>query len=329
MFFNSPDALFQIGLSQQISMLRSRLDQSAIEMVTERKSDTLAAVRGDNDLVLRSQAVIDTAQSKIARLNVLEGRYRTAGLSLETIRELTGEATRAAQSAGDIGTGVEADEFAATEARSALAGIFSTLESRFGGRSLFGGTLGSGTVLEDVNTLLAEVETVVSGLTSAADVEGALSGYFAVGGGYETNIYLGGAATADPELETGRTLSTLMTANDDEIRGVLRGLAMVALNEQVDAPERSAFLRKSAEIVEAAREAIIAEEASMGLALNVLDIEIQRQEREVFNAELTLDNVLGRDPFEAASETQGLEARLRAAYTVTGRVAQLRLVNFL
>ena len=140
MFFNSPDALFQIGLSQQISALRSRLDQSAIEMVTERKSDTLAAVRGDNDLVLRSQAVIDTAQAKIARLNVLEGRYRTAGLALETIRELTGETARAAQSAGDIGTGVEADEFAATEARSALAGILSTLESRFGGRSLFGGT---------------------------------------------------------------------------------------------------------------------------------------------------------------------------------------------
>ncbi|MEM1379053.1 MAG: hypothetical protein AAGH41_00360 [Pseudomonadota bacterium] len=329
MILTSPDTLLQSGLIRQIGQLRTRLDQSSIEMVTGRRTDILEAVRGDNDVLLRAQAVIDTAQPAQARLAVVEGRYRVAGSALETIRDLTGEVSRAAQSAGDLASGVDANKFAATEARTALASAFSTLEARFGGRSLFGGDLGSGRVLEDVTVLLGEIQTATAGLTTAASIEAAIDTIFAPGGAFETVVYSGGAPLADPELENGLTLTTLPTADSETLRQLFKGLSMVAFNDQVDPDERAQFLRDGAEIIETAREATIADEASIGLALNAIQAEMDRQDDLLFDAEVTLENLIGRDPFDAATETQALEARLQAAYTVTSRLSSLRLTNFL
>lgn len=329
MMLTAPDALFQSGLNRQIVRMRQQLDRSSIEMVTGRTQDPLRAVRGNNDVLLRARAAIDAAEPERARLNVLEGRYRTAGSALKTIRELTGEAARSAQAAGDIAAGVDADRFAATEARSALASTFATLEARFGGRSLFGGTLGTGRVLEDVTVLVSEIETAVSGLSRAQDVSDAIRDYFVQGGDFETNIYRGGDPLPEPELDNGRSVASLPSANDESLRTLYRGLAMVAVNQQVDVGQRAAFLREASELIETAREALVADEASIGLALNVIGAEQDRQEQLLFDAETTMENLLGRDPFEAASETQSLEARLQAAYTVTSRMAALRLTNFL
>lgn len=329
MILNSPDALLQTGLSRQIALLRTQLDRSSIEMVTGRREDVLRSVRGDNDVLLRARAAVDSAQPEQARLSVLEGRYRTAASALETVRELTGEASRAAQAAGDIAAGVDADRFAATEARSAIASAFSTFEASFGGRSLFGGDLGSGRVLADVTQLFAEVQTLIAGLTDPGDVEAAIAAYFAPGGGFEGSIYSGGDPLPSPELENGRTLTTLPTADGQTQRDLFRGLTMVVFNQQVAVDQRGAFLRDASEVIETAREAMVADEASIGLSLNTIEAESDRQKDVLFNAELTIDNLIGRDPFDAATETQSLEARLQAAYTVTARLSSLRLTNFL
>lgn len=329
MFLTSPDALFQSTFSQQIASLRTRLDRAASEMVTGRKSDTLAATRGDSQTLLRAQAQIDTADGEKARLTVIEGRYRVAAQTLRTVNELAADAAKAAQAAGDITAGINADRFAATEARGALATIFSSLEARFGGRALFGGTLGSGTVLADVSVLFSEVDTAIGGLTSLADIEAAVAGVFTPGGAFETAVYQGGAALPDPQLADGQTVNAVPTAASDGLRQLFTGLSLAGFAERAGESERPALLRRSAEIIQSATEALVAEEASLGLAEKAIGRELQRQDDLLFTAQATLDRLIGRDSFEAASETQSLEARLQAAYTVTSRLSALRLTNFL
>ncbi|MEM7671298.1 MAG: hypothetical protein AAF317_19605, partial [Pseudomonadota bacterium] len=322
-------ALFQSTFSRQIQDLRGQLDRASLEMLTGRRADVSKATRGNNQTLLQAQAAIDAAEPERARIAVLEGRYRTAGLALETIRNLSENAALTAQGAGDLAAGVDADRFAATEAKAALAAVFSTFEARFGGRSLFGGDLGSGRVLADVTAFLAEVDTAVGGATSAADVTAAIDSVLAPGGAFETSIYLGGDPAAEAELADGSRLGEIFTAASDNMRQLYKGLAMAAFNGSVDLDERSAFLQDSAEIVLTANEDMVAEEASIGISLLAIERERDRQDQLLFQAELTMDTVLGRDPFEAASETQSLEAKLQAAYTVTGRIGSLRLTNFL
>lgn len=329
MLLTSPDALYQSTFSTQIATLRSRLDEVATELATGRKQNIKAAVRGDNNLLLRAEAAIDAFEPERARLNVLEGRFRTAGITLRTVNDLAGQTLLSAQAAGDLAAGVDADIFASTEGKTALGTVFSALEARFGGRSLFGGDIGSGRVLEDVSVFLTELDTAIGGLTDAAGVEAAIDSVLAPGGAFETNVYRGGAPATSPQLTDGQQLTPLLTADSGPMRLILKGLAMQAFNDRVDQAERSNFLLRSAAVTQTARDALTAEEAGIGLARNAIDREITRQEALLFDANETVEVILGRDPFEAASETQAIEARLQAAYTITGRLAGLRLTNFL
>ncbi|GGY43802.1 hypothetical protein [Parvularcula lutaonensis] len=328
MLLTSPDALYQSAFSNQIANLRTRLDEVATELATGRRQDVNAAVRGDNNILLRAEAAIEAFEPERARLNVLEGRFRTAGLTLRTVNDLAGSTLVSAQAAGDLAAGVDADGFAATEARTSLATMFSTLEARFGGRALFGGDLGAGQVMADVSVFLAEVDAAIGTLTDAASVEAAIDSVFAPGGGFEINVYLGGQPLG-AQLSDGQQLAPIITADSGPMRQVFKGLAMQAFNERVQEDQRSSFLLRSAEVTQTARDALTAEEASIGLARNAIDREMVRQEALLFDANETVETILGRDPFEAASETQALEARLQAAYTITGRLAGLRLTNFL
>lgn len=329
MIVASPDALFQSAFSRDISSLRTALQRASQELVTGRRSNILASSRGNSEPLLRAQAALDNAEQARARLTVLEGRYRVASSALRTIGELTESVALAAQSAGDVNTGVQADAFASVEARSAIGTVFSALEARFGGRALFGGTLGTGRVLADTSNFLADIQALVPAGTSGAAAEAALNTYFQAGGAFETNIYEGGNQLDDPQLADGSSIDALFTADSDELRSLYKGLAMVVVNEQVAEVDASNFLRRGAEVIQGAREALVGQEARMGLAQNAITREQERQEQNGLDAELTLEAALGRDPFEAAAETQALEARLQAAYTVTGRVGALRLANFL
>ena len=329
MYIASPDTLFQSSFSRDISRLRTDLERSAREMATGRREDILAATRGNSESLLRAQASIDSAEQTNARLVTLDGRYRVASNALRTISELSEDAALAAQSAGDATSGLQSDGFAAVEGESALSTIFSSLEARFGGRAIFGGDLGVGRVMGEVSQLLNEVEALIPIGSSAAAAEAAVQTYFAPGGQFETNIYQGGGRLDDPQLADGATIDALFTADSEALRELYQGLVMTSVNERVDIDERSTFLRRSAEVTQTARETLIAEEARIGLSLNAIEREQGRQADLGLEAEQTIEAILGRDPYEAATETQDLEARLQAAYTVTGRISALRLTNFL
>jgi flagellar hook-associated protein 3 FlgL len=329
MLLSSPDVLFQTGFGRQISLLRGRLDQSAQEMVTGRKSDAVRASQGSTGTLLEARAKIDGAEPERTRLAVFEGRYRTAASALRTIGELTGEAASTAKAAGDLTAGVDADRFAGIEARSALASVFGSLEASFGGRSLFGGDLGQGRVLADVSTLFSEVETALAGATDAASVAAAIDSFLAPGGGFDTLIYQGGDRTGAAEIDQGLRLEGVFTAASDPLKGLYKGLLMASFNDRVEASERSAFLLEAGDLINAARDELVAEEAGLGLSLGAIERAEERLERNLLTAEQTVERILGRDPFEAASETQSLEAKLQAAYTVTGRLSGLRLTNYL
>ena len=328
MILTSPDSLQSSTLFRLTQDLRGRLDNAAIELATGRAADTTEAARGENATLLRAQRIIDSIEPERARLTILDGRYQVAASALRTINEVAGEAAITAQAVGDL-TDQDADAIAASEAFSALGAVLATLDTNFGGRTLFAGDNGVGRAVADLSTFYTWAEGVVSAPADAAAKRAALDTEFAAGGGFDTNAYLGGGALSDPQLAGGQTIGTLPTADNDAFRELLKGLVMVATNELVDPAERTQWLSDATRIIQTARDEITTLEASVGLAQNTIEREALRLNRDLFDAELTIERILGRDPFEVASETQSLEVRLQALYTVTARTSSLRLTNFL
>jgi flagellar hook-associated protein 3 FlgL len=329
MYLTSPNVSHYAQFSRGVSNLKAQLDRSSLEMVTGRRSDPLRAVRGDQETILRAQSALDQAEADSARLKVLGGRYQVASTTLRNVAELGQSVIGAALAAADGSSGTGAQRFAEAQARTSIGSALGALEARFGGRALFGGALGSGQVTQGFAALQAALDTALTGAVSAGDVRSAIEGVFAPGGAYETTIYLGEGQAADSELSPGKPLGSLPSASAEPIRQMLSGMSMALHVRDVPAPDREAFLQEAAGLMQAALEDIIAEEASLGLSIQSITREKTALSRRLFDAESTLEAVLGRDPFEAASETQSLEARLQAAYTVTGRLGALRLTNYL
>jgi len=329
MLLSSPDAFFQSSLARTTIELRDRLNAASLELVTGRVNDPAAAVRGLNGTILQAEAELASSEPERARLAILEGRYRTANSALAAIREIGAAAGETALGAAEDASGSEARRFAVVEAESALSSIFGSLGTQFSGRSLFSGDVGQGQVLQDAETYLADVATAIGGATDGATVSSAIRAFLGTGGGFETTTYTGGAPTNTIELESGQRLRSITTADDPSFRLLFEGLTMIALSDQVDVADRADFLRTAGSLVQQAEQDLIAEEAAMGLSLNAIDRERVRLDQRLFDANNSIDQILGRDPFEAASETQDLETRLQAAYTIAGRVGNLRLTNFL
>ncbi|MEM9810227.1 MAG: flagellin [Pseudomonadota bacterium] len=329
MILTSPDSLQSSTLFRLTQNLRGRLDNATVELATGRAVDSTKAARGDNATLLRAQRTLDSIDPERGRLTVLSGRYLVAASALRSINEVAGQTALTAQAVGDL-TNKDADVIAASEAFTAIGSVLATLNTSFGGRSLFAGDAGVGAAVADLSTFYAWAEGVVSSApAAAADKLAALDTEFAVTGGFDTNAYLAGAQLTDPQLAGGQTIGTLPTADDEAFRDLLKGLVMVATNELVDPAERSQWVLDATVIIQSARDRITTEEASIGLAQNTLDREADRLSRELFDAESTIERILGRDPFEVATETQSLEVRLQALYTVTARTSSLRLTNFL
>ncbi len=328
MLLAAPDALTSATLFRLTSDLRSQLDDAISELGTGYVGNATEALRGNNDVLLRAQAIVDASQPELTRLTILQGRYQTAATSLRSINEMSGAVALSALSA-DSATGETGPSVAATEAEAMTASILSTLNTQFGGRSLFAGDDGVGAAVTDADTFFTWVDGILAGATTAADKRAALDTEFAPGGGFDTNVYTGGAALTSPTLPGGEVITSLPTADDASIREILKGLAMVAVNETVDPAERQQWLSDGGALIQTSREELTMLEARIGLAENSIQRDVDRQDQVVFDAQTTIDNLIGVDPFESVSETQSLESRLQALYTVTGRTASLRLSNFL
>lgn len=328
MFLASPDALTSSTLFRLTSDLRIRLDEAIAELGTGYVANATEAVRGNNELLLRAQAVVDASQPQLARLTVLEGRYAAAATALRSINDLSGEVALAGQAAEEA-AGAVGQEVAASEARSVLSSVLSTLNTQFGGRTLFAGDAGGGPALTDADSFLAWADGLVAGAGTAAAARTLLDTEFAAGGQFDTVVYSGGAQLTDPTLPSQEVVDALPTADDGTFRDLLKGLAMLAVNSTLDPAERDQWIADGTQVVQTARFQLTTLEASVGLAQSTIERGAEQQDRVLFDAQTTIDSLIGVDPFESVSETQALEVRLQALYTVTGRAGALRLTNFL
>ena len=322
-----PDTLSAALMARVTRAVRGDLDRSAMEAITGERRDVTRAVNGQLGQVHRLRRTMDEAQAVGARLAVAQSRMTTAAAALSAMRTSTEglglEALNAAVAGGATGVGA----FAET-ARETLKGVASQLNTRFDGRSLFAGAAADGPAVAPGEAILAELDTLGAGL-SAAGRGAAIEAYFAPGGGYDA-AYRGASTDAgEAALPDGGALPGLPRADDEAVRTLLKGLALIAAAGDVPETQAVALASRGAEALRAAGEGLTVWEARLGHASERIAAAEARWADEVRVTGETLARLTGRDGFEAASEVQQLESRLEAAYALTARLSRLTLTSFL
>lgn len=329
-----PDIISFTRLTQATHQLKARMTTVSEEAVTGRHADIAGATGariGEAHLLKKG---LDDIQSRISLYGVVSARIDTMITSLDGVRSAIGDIPADATTIAQTGS-PNAMKPIASSAKSGIQSIFTMLNVGQGGRTLFSGDATQTTPLENVDQLIEDVRALVTANPAPADLEAALDTYFDdPAGGFRTDIYKGGDFDASSlKLSNGAMLQYGARADDQGVRDTLRGLAVLAAAP--DSPntfggtDYRETIGNAAAAVERGREGILNAEARLGTAAQAIERakETDEQERTILSA--AYQSLVGRDQYEAAAELKQIEAQLEASYTLTARLSNLKLTNFL
>ncbi len=330
-FSLTPDLLFNSRQARQNANLRTQLETAGQEVITGRRTDVVAATNGRvGDAFLLQQATSDIARQR-ETADLANVRLDSATGSVGQIRENIGTVSGSGRIA--VAQGSPGDlNLLAQNASGNLAQTVTALSQRSGTRHLFSGTNTTAPPLAPAEDIQTAVNALIAGQATAAGAAAAVDTWFdTAGGGFETTIYQGSAEDG-PRLHVSDTQSydPLPKGDDPLFRQILKGYALIAgASNLTDPDERSALMSRGLDLLDGAIEGAIQLETRLGATQQSIERLDENYAREAGLLAAAENDLLGRDPFEAAAQLQALENQLQASYTVTGRLGSLSLANFL
>lgn len=327
------DMARSFALRHQNTLLKTDIQRLNQELATGRAADLASHLGGSYSrltAIERDMRMLDgygVAVSEAAQFTeLMQARLgQINSISTELSRDLLiGGASQSAVAAQALDV----------KARMQFSSVVAMLNSEVAGRKLFSGDTTDVNPVIDADLLLAELETVVAGATTAADIKTALDAWFAAPAGYDGIAYTGSTTALAPlRMSETASVSVDIRADDAALKDVLKGLAMAAM---ANAPgttlsfrEQGSLFFQSGEALLSAETGLIGLQARLGMAQEQIDRWSVRNQSEMAGLQYAKGALLSVDPFEAATELEAAQFQLESLYAVTVRLSQLSLVNFL
>lgn len=329
----NPDLLTNQRFRVQTARLSRQLHQAGRELTTGRREDLAAAAGGD----MRKLFLLETGAASKAAFAAAAGRAgaraETTLNAIEQVRASTDGLAVNISAATERGDMESARRYAET-ARFAFGASVRALNTRYAGRSLFAGAEVGEAALRPAEEILDEAFAAVAGATDAADMRNQLRDWFMQsGGGYETDAYQGDDSSTRMQVNDGEYAQFEVSALDLPFRQALFGLALAVGTIENRLPQTPAdeadSLNTAANALVGAQPGLVDLSADMGglqeqAARAADDAETTRTQMET-----RLNDVVGIDPYEAASRLTGLQGALESALTVKAMTRSLSFVRFI
>lgn len=251
------------------------------------------------------------------------GRYQDAGERLANTLVVAGSS-----SVGNVASDI------ASEARMTVDILIGALNTKVAGRSIFGGTATNRAVTASAETLLTELKAAMSGATSPSDMFAAAEAWFDDPAGYGSVVYQGASTPMAPmRLSENESISFDLRATEPELKNMLRFASVAALADEVNfglsANEKSQVFVESGASLLGTRDAVISLQARTGFSEAQIDVISTRNATEITSSNFEKNALLNVDPYETATKLEEVQFQLQSLYSVTVRMSQLSLVNFL
>ncbi|MGL4237405.1 flagellin [Tabrizicola sp.] len=325
------DASLTNILARQGADLRGQVQRASQEVATGKHADVGQALRGDFSPVLAIDASLARLAAYKSTATDAAFQTQTQQAALSGLSELAAGITTTLMGSRDFPTPVQVNSVAA-DARGRLASAVGLLNTQASGRAVFSG-VGTDTVpLGSADDMLAALELVATGATTAGQVAAAVNTWFSDPLGYGA-FYQGGSSLSPTPIAPGEAADISTTALDPTIRDTLAGFAMAAL---IDRGVLAGNPEERARLAETAGQTLHrTEDARITLAARVGTVEAQVEAARTRNsAEETALGILRSDigsvdPYEAATRLETARAQLESLYLITARVSRLSLVEYL
>lgn len=316
--------------------LKQTMTRLSDELVTGVQKDLGTAVGGD----FTALAAIDRSLARNAAFKQVAAETDLlAGTQQETLETLQSHASAlgatlvsavSSASPSMIDAGVQ-------DAAQRFSAIVSALNVNVAGRYAFSGTSTDTAPLTDPEAILTALGVAISGLTQPDDIVNAVEAWFDApygSPGYLDDAYQGSATALAPVQlsETDQTQVTL-TAADPTVRNLLKGFALASLIAEGQVPD---VLTTRSALTQAAGERILTSDAELSVLRSELgtveSIILESQTRNAAQKtalELAKGELIGVDAYETATALEAVQSQLETLYTLTSRLSQLSLTDYL
>ncbi|MGJ8626860.1 MAG: flagellin [Sulfitobacter sp.] len=320
-------------LRQRNTALKQDMSRLTAELATGQVADVRQVLAGNYSYLTDIERKADILTGYSVATTEATHFASTMQTALEKLDGLTQTLSSSLLIAGTNTVGTSSADIAA-EARGALDSMVGTLNTDIAGRYMFAGTATDQSPLVKSDVLIAELKFAMAGATTPADMMAAAEVWFDSPTGYAAVAYQGGT---DPlsafSLSSTETLTLDIRATDPGITKMLRLAAVSALSDDpafgLAIEAQSELHALTAQDMLATQDNITALRAHVGSVEARIDTVAARNAAESTSLKFAKTALLEVDPFETATQLEEVQFQLQSLYSVTVRMSQLNLVNFL
>lgn len=230
--------------------------------------------------------------------------------------------------------GTGAQEVMSVEARLHFSTVIDTLNTRSAGRNIFSGEDSSTNAYIDPDLILAELTNVVAGSLTPTDAMTAINTWFDDPAGFEAFSYTGSANPLSAfKMSDTVSVSVDIRGNDPALKEVLKSIAIAAVSDDAalgfSVAERNNMIEAAGLGLVSAQQGIVGVQARVGIAQEQIDGWMLRTQTEQVGTEYAKNALLAIDPYETATRLEAAQFQLQSLYTVTARLSDMSLVNYL
>ncbi len=320
-------------LQRRGASLKTEMSRLTEELSTGRVSDVKSVLAGNFSYLTdieRDMKALDSYKVSTTEATQFTGAVENA---LERVQSITGTLANTLILAGGSSVSSVVDQ-ASNDARADLDALVSTLNADLAGRNLFSGAATNTTPLISDADILDAVRTVVTGQASADSARAAAQVFFNDPAGFEALAYLGSDTALAPfQLSKDTDLALDIRAIDPALKDALMNTALAALADDaamtLDPDEKKKLMLGAGERLLNAQDQIIALRADVGFAQARIEDMAARNAVERTGLEYAKGALLEADPYETATRLEDVQFQLQSLYSVTVRLSELSLVNFI
>lgn len=323
-------------MRQHNTMLKTTRARLNEEVVTGVKADLGAAVSGDFTALSgidRSLSLLDSYDLVTDEATVAAGAMQDVFTVLQDTSLRIGSAMISAATTKHK-TLVDTTN---SDAAVKFDTIIAALNTNVSGRYLFAGLDTDTRPLASADEILNALQTTVAGATRASEAIKRIDAWFDApsgSGGFLDIGYLS-QSTGGPtyRIAEGETTTLPGTAANTNLRDLIKGFAMAAL---VNDGLFDGDLDAQAEVVSSAGERIMAGDhavTTLAARTGVVEARIAhtatRNDTERAALDLARNQLIKTDPYETATALKAVGNQIETLYTLTSRLSQLSLVDYL
>ncbi len=328
------DLASAMKLSEQSTRTKATLEVVSSELSSGMKSNLVEATAGDLGKLFAIDRTISRLSSEVDAIQLAGGKTALAQTALGNIYENLvdfGPQLLSAVERGDM----QSSKLIASDARHALGAVVTSLNVRYGRHSIFAGAALDQRAVAPTEVIISDISAIVAGAADSTAALAAIDDYFfSPAGGFETNVFLGATQNGPPfRGESGEIIEYAQRADSFGIRNAIRALTIAVIAS--DAPN---FLDTSDQVDllrEAGNSAIVATgdvtnlRETLGFAEGRIESAEARNRSMSGVFELERSSMISTDPYETATKFEALQIQLQTIYTITARLSNLSLTNYL